>query len=164
MMRRMNRIATAALALVAGAGLAGCPVDDLACTEIGCGPALDITLAQEAGGSIAPGRYLVDVYFGGDEADGVLDCDTATAAYGCDVIEGEEVWGELDADGALHVYVSVLPGADPPPLVTIDVASEDLEPLGSETFEPEYESTRPNGDGCPPVCYAAAGEMLVDAP
>ena len=139
----------------------------LMCTEIGCGSTAPIRLESE--GEVLPeGTYTIRI--DGDE-EVLADCqirmsmDTEECA-GAQPCAAESTCSALYATDAITFTIS--PGADE---YTISVSLEyqgsdgntqntDLE----ESFSPEYNEFRPNGEGCDPVCLTPKEELKLIIP
>ncbi len=148
-------------ATATGAALlaAGCSSQPLQCTEIGCtsGPTVEFVDStwQE-------GDWKIDLL---DDEQIVDTCEVTLPA---DEESGGECVGKFrlaltDDDAGidtLHArYTSEARNALPSPLGVR--LSRDGEQVAEESFEVDYETLRPNGEGCPPTCHQTSVEMTV---
>jgi hypothetical protein len=144
--------------------LASCSVvvpDDQFCTEIGCADQVGVSFER----TLWPaGDYTVTVTLDGD----VTECAVTLPFASCDIDQpctGDdavllELSGCALADDE-HYIPGVMVMASPD-LMVVSVSQDGTE-LGTETFEPEYETSQPNGEGCEPTCYTApSGSMTLD--
>ena len=135
--RRLNPLGTAAL--LSALSLPGC--GPLACTEMGCmsGLTLNVTDADGAPATLVRGTVTVD----GTETD-----------FDCAIDDNVAYCGEGGS-----VLLMVGEG---------DTVSYSLEsPDGSWAtgeLEPEWSISYPNGEECPPECYNAAADIVLEAP
>lgn len=138
--------------LLALSSLSGCEIVK-SCTEIGCINTLTITVTAdgagvpEVHGTITVGSTTYDVAcLGGDNTGSSPE---VTCAQG-----GVVSISVSEADGG-GVVSWALAGADP-----VDTGDWGYDGTGSTT--PAWESSEPNGEGCPPVCWAATMEIALD--
>jgi hypothetical protein len=145
-------------ALVAGA-MVGCSggvgngiTGPQGCTEIGCGPSFHVEFSRA---SWPAGKVDIVVDAEGTttnctvtlpfaSCDNVVQCDQANSAF---LIETSGC--ALPSDQ--HEIIGVLWPQNGPNEVTVTV-SQDGTVLGTKMFQPSYTTSRPNGDGCEPVC------------
>jgi len=134
------------------------------CTLVDCWDDLTITIVQDELEPTEVGSY--DVLFhpqGGDTIE--LVCEI-TAEEGGSCHEPGEVDGGTASGPSGHASINgqlTVTIHQNPSQFTVEVRSEQTL-LGEEDFEPEYDKHRPNGPDCPPVCYSADLQMLVDSP
>ena len=163
---------SAILFLVGAVGMisAGCGTDTtggdttgpLACTEIGCGPGFQVEFTRA---SWPAGAVEIAV-----TADGTTTTCTLTLPYAsCDNVvqcDKPNPGFFIETSGcalpaAQHSIGGVAWAETGPQNVTI-VVSQDGTMLGTQTFMPTYETSRPNGPDCEPVCSQATmpGSMM----
>lgn len=131
-----------------------------ACTEIGCSDGLVVRVTPAAPWPQGAYRFVV-------EADGVTTTCTgtlplggcATRAITCDR-EGVSITESGCAlPPSAHGFGDVvLPGT--PASIRIQV-QRDGETVGEQTFTPAYQTSQPNGPGCPPICTNASVELTL---
>ena len=68
--------------------------------------------------------------------------------------EGRSEMRECESTGCVLFFQDFTPAE-----VTITYASGDREVV--ETFSPEYRTSRPNGEGCPPECLQATVTLVI---
>lgn len=148
------------MALIVGA-VTGCSSNGTgssgpqACTEIGCGPAFHVEFKRA---SWPAGK--VDIVVAADgtttncsvtlpfaSCESGLQCDQANPGFlvelsGCAL------------PAAQHAITGVMWTQTGPKQVTITV-SQDGTMLGTQSFQPTYTTSQPNGPGCDPVCNQA---------
>ena len=121
--------------------LVGCATSGgVACTEIGCTSELVLTVTGPADTSTVTGTVTV----GGQEV--AVDCAAGSAEVTCD---GNTIVVTLPQDvGGGDVTWSLVDGGPY---------------QGSGTVTPTWESSTPNGEECPPTCWAGVATVdLVD--
>ncbi len=126
-----------------------------ACTKMGCLGLLDLRIESAPG---KRGRYVVEV-----EADGMRGSCTMTLPYpkcGAPLSTCEGTLPVMAREGdackvpaAEQTLLPMILGVAPE-RVTVRVTL-DGKKLGEQTATPVYESVRPNGPGCDPVCKKA---------
>lgn len=158
-MRHSTVVLLAAL-LTACAGAT--PGEGHACTEIGCADGLFVHITPAA--PWPPGEYRFVV-----ETDGVTTTCTGslplppceTRAITCDR-EGVVAIGESGCalpPSAHGLGDLTLPST--PEQITVEVQHEGRT-LARETFAPRYQTSQPNGPGCPPICTNASVDLALD--
>jgi hypothetical protein len=126
------------------AGLGGCGViPGLVCTEIGCLSFLTIEVTDLP---LADRDMAVTVTLDGEE----VPCSAVDEAL-CELVDGEDGWTalvQLPADtNSVAVRLTVAEGG-------ATVFDDELTPVWGD-------GVRPNGPGCPPVCYDASAEVVL---
>lgn len=147
---------TLAVGLVLGMALAACGGPPVAgCTEIGCINELAIEVGLDGvtdGITVVAsldGRTITCTVPGVDDSDGVLGgCDDPSTALE-HAVDGETRLATLRIGGLIE---------GGPVTVVVSDGSGDLARV---TETPEYETSQPNGPGCPPVCRV--GTLAVQA-
>ena len=138
--------------------LSGCNVLGLACSEVGCRGGLIVDLRAT---ELIPGDYTVEFELDDGEA---LETCGFTVSDDCDgggtCIPTTDCDGRVEVlalgDGQLQVSLFDAEGA-------VDLVLErDGTVLLDETLDPEYETFRPNGPSCPPVCRSATVQLSLD--
>lgn len=135
-----------------------------ACTEIGCGPALEVALARA---SWPAGKVDIVVVADGTtttcsvtlpfaSCDNLVQCDMASPAF---AIETSGCALPMNQ----HAVTGVMWSTSGPKDVTITV-SQDGMMLGSKMFQPMYSSSQPNGPGCEPTCNQATAPASIQLP
>ena len=133
------------------------------CTLAGCSDRLRIIIVQDAYEPTALGTYEVLIQPGGGTAIEMV-CEVTSEGGECQVpgeADGGMGFGPSGgstANGQLTVSIDESPSE-----VIVEVWSGETL-LGEESFEPDYEKHKPNGPKCPPTCYSADVQMLVDTP
>lgn len=128
------------------AGSGGSGGGGVSCTEIGCDDGFFLTIQPESG-TFADGDYVIDT-----EIDGVAD--TCTITIGAMV--------QSDCNALIDVSntpnrIDILFGGMPASITV--VITQNATELANVTFMPSYMEVQPNGEGCPPVCQQASGEI-----
>lgn len=121
----MGRLSIAALVAGLVVLLGGCA--PRACTEIGCASGLSISIANPPGGA-----YHLQVDVPGERTR-VVQCG--------------------DAEGGCASGTFFLPETTPAQLTVRVVSAGKV--IDSKTVRPSYDTFRPNGPGCPPLCRTA---------
>jgi hypothetical protein len=118
-----------------------------ACTEIGCGPSLEVSFSRA---SWPAGNVNIVVV-----ADGTTtNCSVTLPFASCDETSG------CALPAAQHAVSGLLWSANGPSQVTITV-SQDGTMLGTQSFQPTYTTSEPNGAGCPPVCTQSSTPSVI---
>ncbi len=148
----------AGVALLLVMGLAGCNEEN--CTEIGCFDGFTMTLRPE-GDRFPVGSYRVTLTPSVGPAE---ECEFEITDDPDDCPSGHCL-GDHDCDGIFTIGVfatdrvvmhyAILEG---PLLVDVEV---DGAPRASFQLAADYRTIRPNGDGCPPECMVAEGDIEV---
>lgn len=157
----MRRSVLLSLAVLIGA-CAG-PQGGHACTEIGCVDGL--TLQPAAGTTWAPGAYRFELEVDGETVTctgalplppcgpPAITCDrervVTITESGCALPPSQHGFGDLHFPGA-------------PETVTIEI-ERDGRTLTRQTFTPTYQTTQPNGPGCPPTCTQGSETFALEA-
>ena len=140
-------------------GLTSCGVANDACTLIGCSDALVVELHAD-GERPRPGNYEVEL---------VADGETTTCSFqfllvceggGHCVEPSTSTCPEATFDTARVDPVFSIPVSGTPMSVDYVVRVADEE-VASGTVTPEYETVRPNGPDCEPVCQQATARVAV---
>lgn len=132
--------------------LAGCEVAKM-CTEIGCISTVAITVTADGApvstfsGTITVGATTYDVSC----ADGATAGGSPEVSCGADGLVTVTV-AEDDGGGVVSWN---LVGSDP-----ADTGGFGFD--GSDSTTPEWSSSQPNGEGCPPTCWSASMEIALD--
>ena len=181
MQRRLSTIGVIIGVILAGAAAAACSGGDSApkaCTLIGCADNFTAS-AQRADGSIPDGAHRIEVL-----ADGttlkcaftlpLATCGGGTAQPTCDAgltvtvvpaqicIQTQGDSGTSSTCNAIpgkFVETVTLPGA--PGQVHVWQYVDDV-PILDVAVAPQYQDSRPNGPGCPPVCRQASVAWTID--
>ncbi len=134
----------------------GCPDDDLACTEMGCGDSLQILIMWGDQVAFDDGIFQVEISKDGGEVVS-LTCDPSDE-IGCHTPDGEfSGWFDVNV---LQVTYNVAWAEEPPDSFSVDVTYDGQE-LGGEDFSPEWNMFYPNGEECDEYpCYQAEEETL----
>lgn len=130
------------------------------CTEIGCVDGLQIEFVVT--GKWIPGRYDFEFDLDGEKVtcSGALPlkpCD-AGPSLTCDPSDRLQI-GESgcalppDSQGLSDIQIKSSPRN-----VKLTIANDD-KPLIEATMTPTYATTRPNGEGCDPVCNSASEKL-----
>ena len=139
----------------------------LMCTEIGCGSTAPIRLQSE--GEVLPeGTYTIQIDGDGEN---LADClirmsmDTEECA-GEQPCAAESTCNAIYATNAITFTIS--PGAE---TYTVSVSLEHQDSEGStqnteieDSFSPQYNEFRPNGEGCDPVCLTPKEDLTLTIP
>lgn len=160
----MQRRALSGVGLALGALLVGACGESAmhtdACTLIGCQDGLTIEVQASAW---APGTYVFDM-----TADGKSRrCEAKLPLPACDV-QALTCTGDVEAQ--ISVSGCALPAGSQGfgPITfrsgpaNVEVAiSRDGTSLGKGSFRPTYQTSRPNGPRCEPVCRQAEGRLVL---
>jgi hypothetical protein len=140
--------------------LAGCDRLTMTCTAIGCGAPFDVRFVRAAWPA---GQYRVEV-----TADGRTGACEATLPFAsCQVAvpcEGEKTW-LLGLSGCAlptgdHSLSGVIFHDTRPAQVTVAI-SQDGRPIASQSFQPAYTDSWPNGKACDEVpCRTAPAQSI----
>ena len=145
MKRRIIILAITAIAMYGA--LAGCVVGS--CTEIGCLDNLTVRLTQISG-TLADGTYSVAMRDNSNSA--VETCDF-TMADG--QISGDTTCPTWSDDAVSVSFSSVLPTT-----ATLTVTRNANE-VATQDITINYTESRPNGESCGPMCFAATVDFEV---
>ena len=165
-MTATTRISGCLLAAVALTLLPRCvaKTESASCTLLGCGPALRVDLLREAW---EPGDYQIDV-----TADGVAtSCTVSLPLSSCSNLvhcDRADPGFFVETSGcALPAAQQEIPGivwpTSGPSNVTVKVQQDGVL-LGSGSFQPTYNTSQPNGEGCEPTCSQSDLQATIDLP
>ncbi len=155
-MNAKSKIVYVVLFGLCGFVFSGCPDDDLACTEMGCGDSLQILISMDDQGAFDEGTYQVEFFLEEGVAD-TLSCDTSDDT-GCHMLDGEFA-GYFEGN-VLQVTYNVAWGEEPPSSFSMNVTFDGQE-LGSADFSPEWNTFYPNGEECDEYpCHQAPEETV----
>jgi hypothetical protein len=149
----MKRFLVALLALSVPA-LLGCGGDELGgeCTLIGCADGLTIEFLQQQ-----PGAYTVELVADGE----TITCNATLPLPACSELPSESCSRSdvtLFQSGCglepLHHSINGVSFTGNPSTVEIRVERDGTE-VASDTFEPAYQRSAPNGEECGPICNNA---------
>lgn len=138
------------------------PGDGRACTEIGCADGLFVRVTPGAPWPSGEYRFIVEAGGVTTTCTGSLPlpaCETraitcdregvvSIAESGCALPPSAHAFGDLD-----------LPAT--PEQLTVEVQHEGRT-VARETFTPAYQTSQPNGPGCPPICTNASVDLALD--
>lgn len=134
-------------------------LNEKVCTDAGCNDGYRLTFNLENNAS-SIGDYSIIVQ---TESDEVLSCSFSVSAIGNECQHGDCLSQRAcdDLQGAFHdmseervyLWYPRLEG-----LLRISIV-QDGEELAKFTSRPNYDSFRPNGPGCEPVCFEATEEI-----
>lgn len=151
---RAGRLAVATLLL------SGCDLVATECTEIGC---VDQVVVSFEPLQLRPGHYLLRLAAPDDE----VVCDFTLPAEPNAPIEcSREPFAMLYLSGPTTL-ASIEYWATPETL-TVELSRDALQLMPSQPLRPAYQTSRPNGEACEPICESANVSIdlpaLVDAP
>ena len=182
MWRRSSTIGAAIGAMLAGVAVPACSgggSTPKVCTEIGCADIFTATV-QRADGSIPDGAHRIEILADGTTLRCAFTLPLATLPSGgtaqptCDAgltvtVVPAQVCIQTQGDSSTSATCNPIPGkfveivtlSGPPGQVhgwqyVDDVAILDV------AVAPQYQESRPNGPGCPPVCRQASAVWTLD--
>lgn len=133
--------------------LPGCQPLFGGCTDTACPPSgLRIDVRAKSG-TMPQGTYAITVIADGHTLSNT--CSVGSTNAGC---TGSEPSFSFSVPGILEFSL-----LETPSHVDVSIAYEGT-PFGHASFDPNYSTWRPNGDGCEPACRGALVAMDVDAP
>lgn len=149
----MTRLDLSLLPLLSPLALAapGCDTISHSCTTIGCADTLGVRVAA-AHGALPPGTYDVTVELDGARAKVECFVESPPVNSSCSAIENAAVFLSTQAivgvSGDLQLDLAVL--ATPSSVVV--TVERDGSAVASQTLAPTYQTSRPNGPDCGPIC------------
>jgi hypothetical protein len=150
-----------------------------ACTEVGCADNFTATV-QRADGSIPDGAHRIEILADGTTLRCAFTLPLATVAGGgtaqptCDAgltvtVVPAQICIQTQGDSSTSASCNAIPGkfvetvtlSGPPGQVHVWQYVDDLAIL-DVAVAPQYQESRPNGPGCPPVCRQASAAWTLD--
>ena len=130
------------------------------CTELGCGPAFTIELDE---GVFAGGDYQMVV-----TSDGVTTSCTVTLpiascpdGFSCDRPDPGFFIELNDCGGTLERLEAIVFHTQAPAQIDVEVSKAGTV-LGSDSFQPAYTTSQPNGPDCEPTCKQTQAAVTLD--
>ena len=154
----MKRLyATGCLVAILAAALLAASCGNRACTLIGCGNGLTIDFRQVDSSTWQDGDWRLEMTTPSGE---YATCDFQIPA-GDAALSGQACDGplslEFSSDGTRLVEATSWRSSPDEVPRNFDITLiRDSSEVASQSFEPDYTESRPNGEDCPPVCAQAS--------
>lgn len=179
--RELYRLSLLALAALGASSAASCAALGQSCTEIGCSDGAGITL-QSKDGTWQDGTYALTLQVADSTHTCTLvlpqdlpplgavrevPCDPTLGFPGVSFKQEAECHEERSEDSVSQVcnpipdHYSWQIGLPRTPANVIVALTRDGETLLEQALQPQYQVTRPNGEGCEPVCRQASLTLTV---
>lgn len=150
----MNMMIARRIGLLVGASwlslLSGCS-SETSCTEIGCRDTITVSVAESL--VAADGEYELVV-----EAPSVTSSCTITTSGGESTMECPDSASEVTPN-ALEVVINFAPSTLDTTSAVTAIVSLAGAPVGEVEEVPNYTSSSPNGEDCPPTCLQGSVEL-----